>query len=97
MNEFSNGENIIDYINQLSSVEDSLIVLDEPETSLSLESQIKIREKLIEISKKNQLIIITHSPVIMSLSDKIYDFNKKKYISTKDHLKYFSLVINSLK
>jgi predicted ATPase len=89
MQSFSNGENILDYVEGLKQIQNSLIVLDEPETSLSINSQLKIKETLLEVSKTNQLIIITHSPIIMSLSEQIYDFNLKLYKDTKTILESY--------
>lgn len=87
MGESSNGENVLDFINSLSSVENSLIILDEPETSLSLKSQVnitKIFEKLIK--QNNQLIIITHSPILMKLSEEVYDFEKLDFVNTEKYI-----------
>lgn len=88
MQENSNGENILDFLNSLTSLKDSLIVLDEPETSLSLKSQKHIKSIFSTLLKQNnQLIIITHSPLLMELSTEVYDFEKKEYVNTDDYIK----------
>lgn len=87
MQEFSNGENNLDFLNGLKEIKNALIVLDEPETSLSIKSQNKIVSMLRELSKHNQLMIITHSEHIMCLSDSVYDFEAKKYIETNQYIK----------
>lgn len=87
MNESSNGENTLDFISSLKTINNSLIVLDEPETSLSIRSQNLVKNAIIELSKENQIIIVTHSPILMGISDEVYDFEKKKYVKTDKYIK----------
>jgi predicted ATPase len=82
----SNGESTIDFLNSLKDIKDSFIVLDEPETSLSIKTQLKMRKLLNTISKNNQLIIVTHSPIFMELSNEVYDFELKSWVNTKNYL-----------
>lgn len=69
---------LILHLNQLSrysKTKDSIIIIDEPETHLHPEAQIKLIEGLSEILKdKGQLIIATHSIPIISMcnSDNIF-------------------------
>lgn len=86
MQEDSNGETTIDYITSLSQLENCLIVLDEPETSLSIKSQLKLAKLLKKISKTNQLVIVTHSPIFMNIANKVYDFESKQYVKTKTYI-----------
>jgi predicted ATPase len=85
---FSNGENTIDFITSLNDIENSLIVLDEPETSLSLKSVNMIKRVIRKLSFKNQVIIITHHPYLMELSKELYDFETKKYVKTSNYLNF---------
>ena len=82
----SNGETTIDFLTSISKVEHCLIILDEPETSLSIRSQLKMLKLLKKLSKQNQLIIITHSEIFMTLTKQVYDFETKQYIETKDYV-----------
>lgn len=82
----SNGENMIDFINSIKMIENCLIVLDEPETSLSIKSQYKIRKILEDLSKNNQIIIITHSPIFMNICEEVYDFETKQYTPTYTYI-----------
>jgi len=68
MGESSNGENTLDFIEKLKFITNSLIILDEPETSLSIRSQHKVKNAIIELSKTNQIILVTHSPILMGIS-----------------------------
>lgn len=90
-NSSSNGESLLDMYAGLDSLKDCVLVLDEPETSLSLKSIKMLRDKLKEINKTNQLIISTHNPYIMRLSDKVFDMEKKKYVDTEKYLKQYDM------
>lgn len=85
--ESSNGESTLDFLESLKKIEQSIILLDEPETSLSIKSQIKIRKLLTRLSKKNQVIIVTHSPVLMAAAKEVYDFETKEYKKTGEYIK----------
>ena len=88
MQQSSNGENTLDYISELHRcIKNSLIVLDEPETSLSIKSQMKVARQIQELAMHNQVIVITHSPYIMRITDEVYDFEAKKYIPVKRYIK----------
>jgi predicted ATPase len=86
MQESSNGENTLDFLRSLENVQNSLIMLDEPETSLSIKSQRAIAKILINLAKTNQLIIVTHAPVLMEVVENVYDFETKKYVDTSDYI-----------
>jgi len=93
--EESHGESlipIIDYI--LDNSINYTIFMDEPETALSLKNQLRFSKKIIESSEKrnNQIIISTHSLLIIKQFDEIFDMETKKWIKTNDYLK--SLGIN---
>jgi predicted ATPase len=86
METFSNGENNLDFLNSLQTISNALIVLDEPETSLSIKSQCKIVKVIKKLARKNQIIIITHSEILMKLASEVYDFEMKKYVETEKYL-----------
>lgn len=86
MKDDSNGETTIDFITSLIDIENSLIILDEPETSLSIKSQLRMSKILKKLSTKNQLIIVTHSPIFMNLSKTVYDFESKQYVKTNEYI-----------
>ncbi len=83
---FSNGECNLDFLKGLEDVKDSIIVLDEPETSLSIKSQYKLKRLIENLLESNQVIIITHAEILMNLSDKVYDFEKKEYVITGEYI-----------
>lgn len=83
--EQSNGESALMYFeNEIK--ENAIYILDEPENSLSAESQIKL-VKFIEESVRFfncQFIISTHSPFLLSMNNaKIYDLDSVPVITKK--------------
>lgn len=76
--EHSNGENVMQYFeNELEP--DKVYLLDEPEVSLSPAYQIKLSEKIIQMSRYLgcQFIIATHSPFILGIKNAIiYDMDE---------------------
>lgn len=85
----SNGEVVIDILFSLD-VENTVIVLDEPETSLSLKSIGKLKSLISEWSKKNQLIISTHHPYLMQMAPQVFDIERGKFVDTNEYLKQFN-------
>lgn len=64
----SHGEGIIDVI---TNFRNGLFILDEPETALSISSQLALVALIVETTKNfdAQFIIVTHSPIIMGIPD----------------------------
>jgi predicted ATPase len=62
----------------------SIVILDEPETSLSIESQIELVSLIHDLSKlKTQFIIATHSPIILGAPNAdIFEINEKGIAQT---------------
>lgn len=54
-------------------------LLDEVDTGISGKTSIKLAKLLRELSKKTQLIVITHSPAIASAAEKHFT-TKKEFI-----------------
>lgn len=81
--EYSNGQKAIDFF--INSTENNaLYILDEPENSLSIDSQIQLSKYIESVSKYSQFIIATHSPIIAGLANaKIYSFEEYKLVNRK--------------
>lgn len=47
------------------SVDDSLILMDEPEISLHLSWQEKLLSEIVKVNSNSQIIIVTHSPAVV--------------------------------
>ena len=75
--EQSNGESALLFWER-EIKEDSIYILDEPETSLSAENQIKLKQFIEDSARfyNCQFIISTHSPFLLNLLEaKIYDLD----------------------
>lgn len=75
---------------------DRLYLLDEPEVSLSPQNQVKLAEKINDMSRYLgvQFIIATHSPFMLGiLNAKIYNLDTKDYRVEKwnelENVRYF--------
>lgn len=66
----SNGELAFDYF-QSNIVEDSLVLLDEPENSLSPKFQKELAKMIVDYARffNCQFIIATHSPFLLAITD----------------------------
>ena len=81
----SNGENAMRYFVEKIG-ENGLYLLDEPENSLSAAKQTELRDFLVDSARHFgcQLIIATHSPIILSMKDAlIYDLDEAPVRSKK--------------
>lgn len=85
----SHGEALLPIAKEIENFENTLILLDEPESSLSLRSQytmIEIFKKCVE--RNNQLIIATHNlEFIKAFPDSILNLEKKKYVTPDQFVK----------
>ncbi len=73
---------------------EGLVLLDEPEAHLHLETQKQLLPKLTQIFPKVQFIVATHSPFILnSLSNAvIYDLEKRERFEDASLISYWGLV-----
>ena len=88
--EESHGESMIpitDYI--LDNAKNFTIFMDEPETALSLKNQIRLSQKIKESAEKgdNQIILSTHSLMIIKQFEEVFDMEARKWVNTSDYLK----------
>lgn len=92
---YSNGETTMQILEDNIEA-DSLYLLDEPEVSLSPQNQVKLSEKINEMSRflGVQFIIATHSPFMLGiLNAKIYNLDTNDYKVQKwselENVRYF--------
>lgn len=74
----SNGELAFDYF-QSNITEDTLVILDEPENSLSPKFQKELAKMIVDYTRffNCQFIIATHSPFLLAIADAlIYDLDQ---------------------
>lgn len=65
---------------------------DEPDHNLDFKNQVKLFEKLKEMSKDNQVIILTHSPVIMAKAGEVFDMETKQWVNSREYLARFGVL-----
>lgn len=77
---YSNGETAMQML-QDAMVPDTLLLLDEPEVSLSPQNQIRLAEEMNTLARycSSQFIIATHSPFLLgTLQAKIYNMDEQE-------------------
>lgn len=81
----SHGEVLLPILKHIQNVSNSIILIDEPETSLSLRSQFEMIEILKTVqTRENQIIIATHNFIFMeAFPDSILSLEQNKYVKPK--------------
>lgn len=79
----SHGEGFLEFF-KARMHQQGIYLLDEPETPLSVVNQYQLVVLITDLVKAgSQVIIATHSPILMALKDaKIYDFTENKIVET---------------
>jgi predicted ATPase len=89
---WSHGETMLPLVLATKEFENSVIFIDEPESGISLTNQKKICDSLKEATKKNcQIVITTHSYVIMKNVAEVFSMDKKELILSKNHLENLNI------
>lgn len=68
-----------------------LLILDEPERGLSIKKQniiLKIIDHINKLHPNLQIILITHSDLLMCLNENVFSTSHKKYISIQEYMKW---------
>lgn len=84
LHEYSRGESFYELLSK-RFFGNGFYLLDEPETGLSLSTQLKVMVLLKELTEKNaQFIIATHSPILLFFPEaKIYEFTEESIRESK--------------
>jgi len=84
----SHGEILKQFtVDIVNTVENSVILLDEPESALCLSNQYKLARELKLASENNQVIISTHSLVLIKSVPHVFDLTTKQWIESKKYIK----------
>jgi len=85
----SHGETLKYYsVDNLRRMKDSVVLFDEPESSLSLRSQYElIKSCNIAIENNCQLIIATHCLPLIASQEQVYSMEHKEWMKSKDFIK----------
>lgn len=82
-------EQLVDKVEK--NKEKQLLILDEPEKGLSIKRVfliLKYLKKHIIENPNQQIIIVTHSEILMNLSEELYSTSHKKTMSRNDYLSW---------
>jgi len=83
----SHGQSIFPLLTKSTlGAKETTILLDEPETALSIKSQHKIAKMITDLAKYNQIIIATHSPIIMGIADSVLSLEHRKWMKVEEFL-----------
>ena len=67
-------------------VENNFIQIDEPESGLSIRSQYKLLKYYKKLAEKNQLLIATHSLILMNGVDNVLSLEHKKWMTSDEFI-----------
>ena len=92
----SHGEAMLPLILASKSFKDIVLFIDEPEAGISLQNQKKIFDALQDICHNNncQVIITTHSYVLIKNIGIVFCMNNKKWITSTKYLQNLKLHTN---
>lgn len=83
----SHGQVMLPLLIGNKDVVDKTIFIDEPEAGLYIRSQYRVVNHYKELSKNNQLIIATHSPIIIKEVGEVYSLEHRKWMSADEFIK----------
>ncbi len=82
----SHGQVMLPLLLSTKNVKKKTIFIDEPEAGLSIRSQYKLLNHYRELSKNNQLIIATHSLVLIKEVGEVLSLEHKKWMSADEFI-----------
>jgi len=84
----SHGEILREYtVNSIKKAKNCILILDEPESALSLKNQYKLANELKKAEKNNvQTIIATHCLPLIESVEKVYSLQTNEWISSKEFI-----------
>jgi len=86
----SHGEAMFPILEHLKTEKNKVIFIDEPEAGLSLKNQVKLLKVFDDaINNGCQVIISTHSYLIIQSVEKVFCLNRKRWIKSQTFLKPF--------
>lgn len=84
----SHGETILPLMEHITKEKDRLIMIDEPESGLSIRSQYQLVKFLKKAAKNGcQLLIATHSVPLIESFKEVFNLEIMKYQSSEDFIK----------
>lgn len=94
----SHGENMLPLLLSITKFSNCLIMIDEPETGLSMNAILKVRSAFVKACKNNQLMVCTHHPLFLIHNSKyssVYSLNEMDNINGRKYVKeYFKTLVD---
>ena len=87
----SHGEAMLPLIETIKGFSEKIIIIDEPESGISLSNQKKVIGCIKKAAKDNQVILTTHSYVIIKNMDIVFSMDVKKWITQKEYFEKIKL------
>ena len=86
----SHGETIFPIIDHIKGEENKVVFIDEPEAGISSRNQLLLWEAFKKAEKNGcQLFISTHSYVLISNTESVFDMETKEWINSEEYLEQF--------
>lgn len=85
----SHGETLKEFtVNRIHQAKNCVLLMDEPETALSLRNQFKLGDELMKCEDRNtQVILSTHCLPLIMMVDEVYSLEHHQWISSKEFVK----------
>lgn len=90
----SHGQSVLAIMKAVQDAKDKLVFIDEPEAGLSVRSQYKLVDYFGKaIENGCQVILATHSMVLMEAFDTVFNMEQMKWMSSKEYIESCKEVI----
>jgi len=80
----SHGEMIKPLVLSMKNIKNKVVFIDEPESGLSIRTQYKVLRAIKK--SKSQLVIATHSPILMEGVGTVFNLETREWMSAKDFI-----------
>lgn len=85
---WSHGQTLFPILEHIKEISNQLVLIDEPESGISLSNQIKLIEAMgIAIKNNCQIVLATHSYVFIRSAEKVFNLSTKRWVKSKTYLK----------
>jgi predicted ATPase len=85
---WSHGQTLFPILEHIKEISNQLVLIDEPESGISLSNQVKLLEAMdIAIKNSCQIVLATHSYVFIRSAEKVFNISTKRWVKSKTYLK----------
>lgn len=90
----SHGESrkgVLEEILEINKSVYEILILDEPEQGMSLKNQYRYINRFKELGKEKDIILVTHSKVMIENVDMVFDVESMEWVDSKEYLDNLSI------